>query len=77
MATPRRPFANRYRPEPVKTVRKKLADGNTRSAEIILADPTRYGGEGSLAVMWARAWAAKQGPADGGFRLTAPGEDEA
>ena len=64
MATPRRPFANRYRPEPVKTVRKKLADGNTRSAEIILADPTRYGGEGSLAVMWARAWAAK------GVRLT-------
>lgn len=30
------------------------AEGNQRAALVILGDPEKYGGEGSLAVSWAR-----------------------
>jgi len=38
----------------VGTARRRFDETNRHAAEIILADPDRYGGSESLAVQWAR-----------------------
>ena len=43
----------------VKKVRRAYDDANETAARVILADVERYGGEGSLAVIWARLFLAK------------------
>jgi hypothetical protein len=60
---------------PALSARERYEAGNRVAAGIILADPARHGGEGALAVMWARLWTANNAEA-GAFRLRADGERE-
>lgn len=50
----------RRRPPSVGSAREGYATGNRMAAGLILADVEKYGGEGSLPVVWARMIEAKQ-----------------
>jgi hypothetical protein len=54
----------------MKALRDRYRAGNQAAAELILSDPAKHGGEGALAVQWARLVVKAQSAAP--FTLTPP-----